>query len=394
MIHIPFFILLPPWFLVRPSSSLSHSVGEPKRSLYSASTMASDESHYCIGIHDQPAFSHPLLKNHTIQKSLTGTRAKSEWPTYEAHVSKVKCPVDTIPVQIVTALDHRAKPQTGTINRSYQHEYATVATDRLEKLYGTIATINVWEPVVENSGELSLAQMWITSGDCETKDLNTIEVGWQVCEVFYKDNKPRLFIYWTSDTYNTTGGYNLHDPGFVQTSSEVVLGGAISPLSSIGGRRQFEITILVWKDPRSGNWWLRVGTDLAGYWPRELFTTLGDHAGKIDWGGEIIDSESFGRHTKTQMGSGRFPQEGFGNASYFRNIQVVDHTCNFQPTPELFTHADTPYYDIKNLHRDELGTHFFFGGPGFGHRHSGVVSLSLSQFFLYLCFSFFIIIII
>ncbi|XP_019100711.1 PREDICTED: uncharacterized protein LOC104788803 [Camelina sativa] len=252
--------------------------------------------------------------------------------------------------------------------------YAEVATDSQQKLYGTIATINVWEPVVENSGELSLAQVWITSGDYETKDLNTIEVGWQ------------------SDGYNTTGGYNLHDPGFVQTSSEVVLGGAISPVSSIGGR-QFEMTILVWKDPRSGNWWLRVGTDLAGYWPRELFTTLGDHARKIDWGGEIIDSERFGRHTKTQMGSGRFPQEGFGNASYFRNIQVVDHTCSFQPTPELFTHAtNTAYYDVKNVHRDELGTHFFYGGPGFGHTQSGVVSLSLSQFFLCLCFSFFIII--
>ncbi|XP_019100785.1 PREDICTED: uncharacterized protein LOC104789026 [Camelina sativa] len=184
-----------------------------------------------------------------------------------------------------------------------------------------------------------------------------------------------------SDAYITTGGYNLRKPGFIQTSSEIVLGGAISPVSSIGGR-QFEITILVWKDPRSGNWWLRIGTDLVGYWPRELFTTLGDHAGKIDWGGEIIDSESFGRHTKTQMGSGRFPQEGFGNASYFRNIQVVDHTCSFQPTPELFTQADTPYYDVKNLPRDELGTHFFYGGPGFGHTHSGVVSLSLSQFFL------------
>ncbi|XP_010419444.1 PREDICTED: uncharacterized protein LOC104705166 [Camelina sativa] len=189
-----------------------------------------------------------------------------------------------------------------------------------------MATINVWEPVVGNSGELSLAQVWITSGDYETKDLNTIEVGWQVCEVFYKDNKPRLFIYWTNQLY-----------------------------------------------PRSGNWWLRVGTDLVGYWPRELFTTLGDHARKIDWGGEIIDSESFGRHTKTQMGSGRFPQEGFGNASYFRNIQVVDYTCSFQPTPELFTHAtSTAYYDVKNLHRDELGTHFFYGGPGFGHTHSGV----------------------
>ncbi|XP_010507711.1 PREDICTED: uncharacterized protein LOC104784377 [Camelina sativa] len=280
----------------------------------------------------------PGIKSPSEIPRTTGTRAKSEWTTYEAHISK----------------------------------YAEVTTGiSQQKLYGTIATINVWEPVVENRTEFSLSQVWITSGDYETENLNTIEVGWQVCEELYNDNKPRLFIYWTSDVYITTGGYNLRKPGFIQTSSEIVLGGAISPVSSVGGR-QFEMTILVWKDPRSGNWWLRVGTDLVGYWPRELFTTLGDHARKIDWGGEIIDSESFGRHTKTQMDSGRFPQEGFGNASYFRNIQVVDHTCSFQTTPELFTQADTPYYDVKKLHRDELGTHFFYGGPGFGHMHSGV----------------------
>ncbi|EOA28289.1 hypothetical protein CARUB_v10024495mg [Capsella rubella] len=315
----------------------------------------------CVGIYDQPAFYHPLLQKHKLQESpskipvANGTRRNSEWHSFEAQFSTAKCPRGTIPMQNLTALDHRLKPYTGEVNTSFtpHHEYAEVSTDSVENLYGTRATISVWQPVVENhTSEMSVSQIWLTLGAYKSKDLNTVEVGWQ------------------SDAYVLTGGYNLRGPGFIQISSEIVLGGAISPVSSIGGS-QFEITILVWKDPESGNWWLMLGPHLVGYWPSEIFTTLRDHATKVSLGGEIVNMQSFGRHTKTQMGSGRFPQEGFGNASYFRNIAVVDNTCSFQMIPELTIEADGTHYDLKNLHRDELETHFFYGGPGFGHRVNG-----------------------
>jgi len=48
--------------------------------------------------------------------------------------------------------------------------------------HGGKATINVWAPQVESPDEFSLAQMWITSGTYEKKDVNAIEAGWQVCE--------------------------------------------------------------------------------------------------------------------------------------------------------------------------------------------------------------------
>ena len=48
--------------------------------------------------------------------------------------------------------------------------------------HGAKATIDVWAPQVESPNEFSLAQMWITSGKFEKKDVNTIEAGWQVCE--------------------------------------------------------------------------------------------------------------------------------------------------------------------------------------------------------------------
>ncbi|XP_039015192.1 uncharacterized protein LOC120145438 [Hibiscus syriacus] len=67
--------------------------------------------------------------------------------------------------------------------------------------------------------------------------------------------------------------YNLLCSGFVQTNNKVAIGAAISPTSSYGGG-QFDISLLVWKDPKHGNWWLEFGSGiLVGYWPSFLFTT-------------------------------------------------------------------------------------------------------------------------
>jgi hypothetical protein len=48
-----------------------------------------------------------------------------------------------------------------------------------EKYYGAKATINVWEPKIEQPNEFSLSQLWILGGSFG-EDLNSIEAGWQV----------------------------------------------------------------------------------------------------------------------------------------------------------------------------------------------------------------------
>ena len=57
---------------------------------------------------------------------------------------------------------------------------------------------------------------------------------------------------------------------------------------------------------RTGNWWLRVGGELVGYWPGSLFTSLKDKAEEVYWGGGIANEMTGGRHTTTTMGSGHF----------------------------------------------------------------------------------------
>ena len=120
------------------------------------------------------------------------------------------------------------------------------------------------------------------------------------------------------------------------------------------------------QDPRHGNWWLEIGQGLlVGYWPAFLFSHLGSHASMIQFGGEIVNTRSTGLHTSTQMGSGHFAEEGYGKASYFRNLQIIDWDNSLLPVSNLHLLADHPNcYDIRQGKNKLWGTYFYYGGPG------------------------------
>ncbi|XP_057421053.1 uncharacterized protein LOC130715070 [Lotus japonicus] len=333
----------------------------------------------CVVSHKQPAFDHHLLKGHKPLDPPERPRGHDQMGILNEEfqlwrLSGETCPEGTIPIRRTTEQDMlRASSVNGfgrkfvrsvtrdTNGNGHEHAVGYVSGDQY---YGAKASINVWAPHVENQYEFSLSQMWIISGTFE-EDLNTIEAGWQVSPELYGDSYPRFFTYWTSDAYQATGCYNLLCSGFVQTNSKIAIGAAISPTSSYDGG-QFDISLLVWKDPKHGNWWLEFGSGiLVGYWPSFLFTHLGDHASMVQFGGEIVNSMSSGSHTSTQMGSGHFAEEGFAKASYFRNLQVVDFDNNLVPLSNLKVLADHPNcYDIQGGLNNAWGNYFYYGGPG------------------------------
>ncbi|XP_038721958.1 uncharacterized protein LOC120014108 [Tripterygium wilfordii] len=346
----------------------------------------------CVLIHNQPAFDHPLLKNHTIQMRPSSfpkedtifPRESKEVSFEQVWHSKGSCPEGTIPIKRVTEEDilrassirRFGMKEPGTFPPSSRpgvvgnnedpgddHEYAVSYTPNGE-YYGAKATMNYWEPFVQDVNEFSLSQLWVVAGP--DSKVNSIEAGWHVYPDQNKDDKTRLFIFWTSDGYESTGCYNLQCPGFIQTNKNVSLGAFITPVSTYEGS-QYTITIHVWKDLKDGNWWLSYGDGkVLGYWPASLFTYLEDSASTVHWGGEIVNLKVGGRHTLTDMGSGHFPIEGFGKASYFRNLQIVDKT-NTLRTPQGITTLTTheSCYNIK-LYEDSpnWGTYFYYGGPG------------------------------
>ncbi|CAH9080496.1 unnamed protein product [Cuscuta epithymum] len=364
----------------------------------------------CVHQRKQPAFDHPLLKNHKIQKvapempkmmkGANQTNGRTMRKTNSAgnsstigglrqlwHQKEMRCPKGTVPIRRSTADDvFRAKslydfgkkqrrryvPLSRRVDApdvvsANGHEHAIAYTGASQDIYGAKATINVWDPSIETVNEFSLSQIWVLSGSFDGSDLNSIEAGWQVSPELYGDNRPRLFTYWTSDAYQTTGCYNLLCSGFVQTNSRIAIGASISPLSTADGN-QYDITILIWKDPKLGNWWMGFGDNtLVGYWPAELFTHLADRATMVEWGGEVVNSRATGEHTSTQMGSGRYAEDGFKKASYFRNLEVVDSDNGLTSVRDISTLAEnTDCYDIKSSYSEEWGTYFYYGGPGRG----------------------------
>ena len=59
-------------------------------------------------------------------------------------------------------------------------QHAIAYTGSSTEIYGAKATINVWEPSIEEINEFSLSQIWLLSGSFDGSDLNSIEAGWQV----------------------------------------------------------------------------------------------------------------------------------------------------------------------------------------------------------------------
>uniref|UniRef100_A0A175YL53 Neprosin PEP catalytic domain-containing protein n=1 Tax=Daucus carota subsp. sativus TaxID=79200 RepID=A0A175YL53_DAUCS len=346
----------------------------------------------CVPSHLQPAFDHPHLKGQQPLDPPERPKGRhlGEMPSENYQLWSVSgefCPEGTVPIRRTTEQDVLRASSVRRFGRKFQrpvrrdtsssgHEHA-VGYVSGQQYYGAKASINVWAPRVASRYEFSLSQMWVISGSFGN-DLNTIEAGWQassqllsfhVSPELYGDNYPRFFTYWTTDAYQTTGCYNLLCSGFVQTNNRIAMGAAISPRSSYHGG-QFDISILVWKDPKHGNWWLEFGSGtLVGYWPAFLFTHLRTHATMVQYGGEVVNTRSSGYHTPTQMGSGHFAWEGFGKASYFRNLQVVDWGNNLIPLPNLRVLADHPdCYDIRGGINRVWGNYFYYGGPGRNSR--------------------------
>ncbi|XP_006643807.2 uncharacterized protein LOC102708096 [Oryza brachyantha] len=342
----------------------------------------------CVPPHLQPAFDHPKLRGQKPEAEpeerpkVSGAAAEQQQEE-EAVFPQAwtdggeSCPEGTVPVRRTRKRDvlrsssavrfgMKQPRAAGVVRRdstSDGHEHA-VGYVTGDQFYGAKASLNVWSARVASPAEFSLSQIWVISGSFGN-DLNTIEAGWQVSPELYGDNSPRFFTYWTTDAYQATGCYNLHCSGFVQTNNRIAIGAAISPTSVYNGR-QFDISLLIWKDPGRGHWWLQLGSGpLVGYWPSSLFSHLGGHANMVQFGGEVVNSRPSGSHTPTQMGSGHFPREGFNRAAYFRNLQLVDWDNNLLPAAALRLVADHPScYDIQGGSNRAWGNYFYYGGPG------------------------------
>ncbi|KAL5716066.1 hypothetical protein ACHQM5_017804 [Ranunculus cassubicifolius] len=327
----------------------------------------------CVDIYKQPAFDHPALKYHKLQVKPSsypkGISNNSKNQVTSVGLKDGGCPRGTVPIrrpEIQDVLIAKSRTHFRVTNDGdfvdENHAYATIKAP-IGNYYGARAILNVWQPTVSGSDSFSLSQIWLTSGP--SHDLNTIEAGWIVYPKSF-GTQTRHFVHWTADGYEKTGCYNTVCPGFVQVNQRIPVDAPLAQVSTYNGQ-QHEIQIDIFKDPRSGNWFLLRDGLTIGYWPSSIFNTLNTNAERVDWGGE---TEFIGRDAYPPMGSGHFPEEGYGKAAYIRGLQVIKDNMHMTLTDEKDC---IPFESNSNSYRVQLNpngkgkltdNHLLFGGRG------------------------------
>jgi hypothetical protein len=239
--------------------------------------------------------------------------------------------------------------------------------------FGGEGQFSCFDPYTDSSDEFSLIQIYLSNSDLPLHQ--SVEAGWQEYQDITGDWVPHLFVYYTTNGHtldaDNVGGYNMDVDGWVQFDDTIFPGTTFLPYSEIGGsQRKISIKYQLFK----GNWWLNVQGRWVGYYPGKLFmgnqsvfSTLGDHADKIGFWGEVASFESTA--TKTDMGSGRFPAEGWTQAAYFHNLRLqIDRAGGMTKYNGSASRTDDNLYDIE-AHFDsntDWGSFAFVGGPGAG----------------------------
>jgi Neprosin len=246
------------------------------------------------------------------------------------------------------------------------HKYAS--TSQSVTCYGTEGNINAWDPYVDRSDEFSLGQLALSRGS--GNDQQTLEVGTQEYRDLYGDWVPHLFVFYTTNNYTSQGdnlgGYNQDVDGWVQYSSSIHPEAFITPLSVSGGQQYIlQIKVQLWQ----GNWWVRVHGSWIGYYPASLYDTAGleSQASRVAWYGEVVDSDDDPATTRTDMGNGHWPYEGWQHCAYMNNLLYQSTTGGAMSPYNGASWASHPScYNLETHfnNADSWGSYFWWGGSG------------------------------
>ncbi|CAN6834753.1 unnamed protein product [Brassica oleracea var. botrytis] len=310
----------------------------------------------CVEIYKQPAFQHPLLKNHKIQETFSSYEDLEKSDNYE---KKEQCPKGTVP--IFRQRNGSESFHLNTPEHLGQH-FATIETMLDGSIYrGAETEISVHSLNLQDN-QYSKSQIWLENGP--SGQLNSIQAGWAVHPRLYGDSVTRFTIYWTGDGYGKTGCYNTQCPGFIVLSQNPRIGNQFSG-SSVYGKTSLYFTLQIFQDVSSGNWGLKLGNEVIGYWPKELFTELNKGASLVRYGGNTFMSTD---EISPPMGNAHFPVADFLKTAHFKNVLIIDSNYKrvYVEDKKIRRYADifecfrVTYWGYSK----SSGVSFSFGGPG------------------------------
>lgn len=257
------------------------------------------------------------------------------------------------------------------------HWYASSNQNVLN--HGGGARFSIYNTYLESPYDFSLLQTAVTVDSAPQLGGGTagqtVEAGWMHYP-YLLNGDPFLFTYYTTNGYSRTGdnqgGYNRNQAGWVQVDKEIYPGIRFTPFSTRGGA---QVELLIEFVLYQGNWWLFVLDRYIGYYPASLFSigvdpakTLATHSNAILFYGEVINSNE--GITTTDMGSGNFPDAGYGQSAFIRNIVYIDGADKpqFYDSQGNFVVSDNNRYRIQPHWKSgsDWGSFCFLGGPGAG----------------------------
>ncbi|XP_028124410.1 uncharacterized protein LOC114321445 [Camellia sinensis] len=322
----------------------------------------------CVDFYKQPAFDHPLLKNHTFHFQMKPTslpnRSRDQVSSKDSKPLRIGlkgggCPIGTVPIRRTTKEDLIRKKLASKIMTPADDtggaDYAIVETiDGPNKYSGASAVLSVHQPDVVGK-QYSAGRMMIANGP------DSLQFGWRVDPSLFGDARTRLFIYTNAGQSHC---FNTNCPGFVIVDTEIALGSGFSEVSIRGGT-PVAMEIYILQDLANGNWWLGAANTNIGFWPKSILGGgLANLASHAEWGGEVFSPPGT---PKPAMGAGYFLIEDTRYDAYFRNIALKSPSGQDIINPQTYEFTNNrKLYDVKD--EGYRGAHFghlvLYGGPG------------------------------
>ncbi|KAF9616849.1 hypothetical protein IFM89_032699 [Coptis chinensis] len=307
----------------------------------------------CIDINKQPAFDHPLLKDHKIQMKPTMipegvvSQTSSQRKRLVIMPKGIDCPEGTVPIRrtqkedLLRAKSFMESSSIHTLNNDSPGQYSATfqsSTGGETRYYGAQANMNVINPRVADD-QASLALIWLRSAT----DDNVIQAGWAGA-------KP--------------GCFNLHCSGFVRVDWKNSID-TVFDKTSVYDYQQLEMQLRVIQDQRK-NWWVQIPdfNISFGYWPGSLFQGLADGASQVGFGGITRGSVD---GINPVMGFGTFPPVNAKRCGYFRQMKIVNKDNQLtRLVGDWKENTDSPKcYGVKSYgYRKDNGDIIEYGGPG------------------------------
>ncbi|CAN0841355.1 hypothetical protein LINGRAHAP2_LOCUS3245, partial [Linum grandiflorum] len=276
----------------------------------------------CVDFYKQPAFDHPLLKDHKYKYQMSPSSDQlsdigikpSDIKPSDIWKNEKGCPTNTVPIKRVTKEDLIRLNKVSLLNyHPYQRPGTTVSyfvavlqTTNQEKYYGGGMKTSIYHPAVQEN-QYSSSRIKIVN------EPDSIAVGWVVNPSLYPDNQTHMFIYTM--------------------------------------------------DPASGDWFLNVGKDnfTVGYWPQKIFTALVDSANYVEWGGEVFSPPGT---TPPPMGSGKLPGNDRLYDCFGYGVKTVIANQEVDLDPEgCQQYQNSLSYQISDIGVDgHRGRSIYFGG--------------------------------